>query len=217
MKVPIPTTYVENETLQVKTPGLQEELDNMILGSYRATQIQIHSYLLNLRHIRFVNISLESSDQGMHMVLTPLYEASCVYCTTFYFPHVSNIHGRQHDVDVDALNTKLHKDDNMRSVLVNMSACRTNVFTVSVWRIRITPGTQDPINNIIRDSFPTFVFNHNHQLGSVKPLHPSWSMSYVVRPANIPPVAIWKLHIEVCDSVSHTCLEIPIDKRHGII
>ena len=68
-----------------------------------------------------------------HVRFNPWNKSLCIYCTLVYSPHVSNIRGRQYDVEV--LNRAFKRSDIIQSISINTSSC--SAFIIPMWSISI--------------------------------------------------------------------------------
>ena len=154
------------------------------------------SNVFNLRKVFYISISLEIKD-----TLTALDVGlqDCVSCTIFYVPHLSNIRGRVYDVQMLETSTSQTIIDFIQSVVVNLSSC--DMFAIPDWTVKI--------RHHVPDEYDFFVYNRfHHHLPTVGlAIHSSYRvdmssipdvMVHILKPADSPAYAIWRIWIEAC-------------------
>ena len=182
------------------------------------TILILRSHLLNLRKIHYFKIILEFDYEAVvkHLRFNPEEGDSCVYCTVSYFPHRSNIKGRQHDAET--LNKAFERKGVIQSVFINMSSCY--VFTIPMWSIflgnDIDQWTKDETLQVIYNSTyhlvlsPYLSVKKYRLFGTRFPA--AWFMVHMIKHPEIPNYAIWGVWIDACHVVSHVYFEVTTDK-----
>ena len=196
----------------------------------------ISSHRLNLRNIRYINITFEDNNI-IEFVLSITYgmlevhNHSWFHTTVFYSPHPSNIKGRQYDVEmIDMSRTRtITRLDFIQFIFINMST--SNIFDAPVWYLH-TRKDEYTYNYAMNTSYFTFLPNdflqksyrlgfnswQKHWRNSKISVTYLWVMVNMVKPEDVPPYTIWRVWLEVpdlCNTVSHISLEVLFGKYHS--
>ena len=210
-------TYLTEETLNIIVPNLNE-------FNKRA---YLHSSILNLRKIQYVNVSLGNKDTLLLYIDFDIGLNTCTTMTMFYHPHLSNIRGRQYTEETIRQNYKLFyqnfRHDFIRSILFNISACNFTAppcFTLDIYANDMidSPFVERMINSSQYYLLPTVAFNKRNiyydsfmfrnQIAKIT--YPAWAMVHMIKPHDVPSYAIWKVWIETY-KVSHVSFEFILD------
>ena len=207
-----------NKSITITLPYL--DLYDLIHES----ELYLQSMLLNLRNIQYVYITFQR--QNISSVIwfvphntdwfIPRNNDWCIYCTVFYPPHLSNIKGEEYAKEV--LNRSFTKVGIIYSISINTSTC--NPFVIPVWSLLIEVEG-DKSNNADRPNIDTvfsavlsgLVWWQKYILYPVHYAIRFWYMIHLIKPADIPPFAIYRVWMEVCHAVSHVSLEVPTDNH----
>ena len=195
--------YVSNVTIDITVPTLG-----------RDAQVIIKSYLLKLRKVQYINISLNNEGTVVKILLNKLLRTACIDVTIFYSSHQSNIRGRQHDQETRNWNESIYGLEYIESVLINMTGC--DFWNVPVWKFYISTyiywglGTSGALNISRHMHIPTFAMCDVVMLPDF-PQQQFWFMVHCVRPVEIPLYAIYRVIIHVDNMVSRVSIEVPTD------
>ena len=107
-----------------------------------------------------------------------------------------------------------------QSIFLNMSAC--NLFSVPEWQIVIESldPRWDPVPqfnttwNALLPPIASVITQERDLLPRIQ--HPYWLLLNIVKPQDVPPYAIWRIGIHVCDyRETRVFLEVFIDDYHS--
>ena len=118
---PLNITNKVNDTIKVTVPY------KVVTTIFQV--LYLKSSVLNLRKIHYFQFNFQRVDTVMNMRFNPESEEPCIYCTVSYVLHLSNMKGRQYDVQVS--NKALEITDLIKSVFINTSTC--DVYTIPIW------------------------------------------------------------------------------------
>ena len=177
-------------------------------------------YLQSLfhRNKKHIYVTFEAEHIRAEVKFNPLQSDLCIYCTLVYLPraHISKIKGRQYDVEV--LNKAFTRKDLIQSISIDTSSC--NAFITPMWFVSIQvhryfeeKGIFDGINTRVFTVLSGTVLWKRYKLPEAHSTGPFWYMVHMIKPADIPPYAIWRVWMEACFSLSHVALEVPVDKH----
>ena len=175
-------TYKEN-TLNITVPKVTKALPGYI-----------YSYLLKLRNILYINISC---DAIIHSIkFEAITRAFCMNITIFYYPHPSNIWGRQYDQQtISGLRSVVYiYREFVQSVFINMSACTLVEVPVWVIIIRLQDKFGSSIytsgDNNITDFFylPVDILNvrSSKSVSFLRPKRSYWVLVHMRKPEDVP-------------------------------
>ena len=176
----------------------------------------IHPFLLKLKKIQYINISC---DALLNIEFEGFLRTSCMNITIFYYPHASNIFGRQYDQQtISGQGHFATGRDFIRSVFIDMSAC--TLVRVPVWEITVLhkyglilgepkgkPGNftsslylPADIVHVIIEAFNKLSF---------------WAMVHMLKPEGVPAYAIWRVFSESIDPTASVFMEVHIDNHNS--
>ena len=212
MKWPWPAdkTTASNKSITVTLPYID-------LDALRPIGCVLHlqSVLLNLRNIQYLYITFQRQNISTLVRFKPWNKDQCIYCTVFYRPHFSNIIGEEYQKEV--LNRAFTRNSVIDSISINTSTC--NPFVIFVWSLSIKVGgimlipNLRSINTVCNALLSGLVWWEIYELQQVHYTTPFWHMIHLIKPADMPPYAIWRVWMEVCHSVSHVSLEVNTDSH----
>ena len=200
------------------TKSVNITLDHMFLEY----TLILKSILLDLRSIQYIYITFEKEmiidkidvDVGFNAWDTDV----CIYCTLVYSPHANNIRGRQYDVEV--LSRAFKRSDIIQSISINTSSC--SAFIIPMWSVAIQLVlrlhdlnfiTFEGLNTTSNAVLSNLIMWKQYKLKEEHYQAPFWYMVHMIKPADIPPYAIWRVWMEACFSLSHAALEVPTDNH----
>ena len=193
--------YVSNAAIDITVPTLG-----------RDAQVIIKSYLLKLRKVQYINISLNNEGTLVKIMLNKLLRTACIDVTIFYSLHLSNIRGRQNYQETRNWNESVLRLEFVKPVFMNMTSC--DFWNVPVWKFYISTyiyGLDLSALNTSRHMFiPTFTMCDVEML-EYFPHRPFWFMVHFVRPDEIPLYAIYRVIIHVDNTGSRVSKEVPTD------
>ena len=168
------------------------------------------------RNIKNIYITFETEHIRAEVKFDTWNSDSCIYCTLVYPPHKSNIRGRQYDVEV--WNKASMRRDIIQSVTIDTSSCNASIINRWLVSIRLNQFVEDEgifegINTIVSTVLSGFVLWKQYKLQEAHSTGPFWYMVHMIKPADIPPYAIWRVWMEACTSLSHVAIEVPTDKH----
>ena len=175
---------------------------------------RLHSSHLKLRKIQYINISCNAL---LNIKFSTSLRTSCMNITIFYFPHVSNIRGRQYDQKaISGHRSFTIWNDFIQSVVINMCACTFD--TVPVWFIEMH-GCLQP-GEISTNSY-SYQLTADYLLvekvfSTIYPKPLSWLMFQMLKPEDVPAYAIWRVFTDIDDQLTaHVSIEVLIDNHHS--
>ena len=191
---PVNLTVSGNKSAETKILSLQ--------GADKVLYLQ--SILLKLRKLQHIYINIQSNEVTKIRFATER-SGDCIYCTVIYAPHLSNVWGRQYDMEVS--NKAFRRRDFIRAIYINMSLCST--FIIPIWSVSIETDNTYPL----RVNFTHYLYLSDFLLRKYQTFHemymfPVW---YMVHMINLKPNVIWRVWIEACHTVSHVSIEVPTD------
>ena len=178
----------------------------------------INSRLLKLKKIQHINISCDSL---IEIIFSDFLRNSCMNLTIFYYPHASNIRGRQYDQEtISGHRYFVTEKDFIRSIFIDMRAC--TLVTAPVWELvlwihgRPKDGLSRSVIGNFTDSLylPADITNVGTELVAV-PKRSLWLMVHMLRPEDVPAYAIWRVFIHLDYLTAHVSIEVLIDNHHS--
>ena len=201
--VPVSLTQIDEAKVHGTAPYLKGT-DQMLT---------LESNWPDFRKTQYFHISLKNENTAMNVRFNAEDRDSCVYCTVTYAPHVSNIKGRQFDVEIS--NKTFERRDLIKSVFINISSC--NVFSIPTWSVFIYEQRERDDTLLLGMNIQFlahFLFVRSHWLESQTDMPPAWLMVDMIRPVEIEVHAIWRVWIQVCDVTSQVFLEVVLVDKH---
>ena len=192
---------------------------NITVHEEERNELYLHSILFDLRNIKYIHVAIEGEEWSKDVIFNPWNSDLCISCMLVYTPHKSNMRGRQYDEAV--LNRASMRRDAIRSVTIDTSSC--NAFITPMWSVTITwniilPSEDEPImlkgiNTTGNAKLTSLLLWKQYKLQEEHSNAPFWYMVHMIKPADIPPYAIWRVWLEACSSLSHVAMEVPTDKH----
>ena len=188
---------------------------------HRPAVYYMKSYLLKLRKVHYINISLSNEGTLLYTKFTAIHRTECISVTIFYSPFHSNIRGRQYDQETRYWNETFRKYRLIKSVFLNMNGC--DFWSVPVWGLSIDKGYKSPksaLSDGLLNTSSEYVLNISEYVSIpiVKanidltihnfPQHQFWVMIHFVRLEETPFV-IYRVTIQVDNIVSRASIEVP--------
>ena len=177
--------------------------------------LDLCSIILDLRNIQYIFITFQrQQNMKTNITFNPGNNNLCIYCTVFYPPHMSNISNiRGAGYEIEVLNKAFTRYSIIYSISINTSSC--SPFIIPLWSLLITFYTMDEseltgINTSSSELLSDLVWWKMYDL-QVHYTAPFWYMIHLIKPADIPPYAIWRVWMDVCHAVSLVALEVPTD------
>ena len=202
------------EHLKLNPKYLSEETVSITMPKVAAPDYDFYvwSYILKLRKIQYINITLNDKDL-LFVTLAAYFRTSCINITVLYSPHPSNIRGRKYDQETRYWHISFEIYDFIHAIFINMTAC--NLHDVPVWGLLVnkthfSSSARYNINttqNFLLSARERLIFQHINR-GVVPPF---WVMVHMRKPEDIPDYATWRVFIQACYKVSHTYIEASID------
>ena len=188
---------------------------NITVHEYERSKWYFHSLLFDPGNIEYIHVTIKGA-VSKDVRFNPWNSDSCIYCTLVYSPHKSNIRGRQYDVEV--LNRESMRRDIIQSVTIDTSSC--NAFAIPMWSVSITwnrlhmdrvmlKGINTTGNAVLK----YMLLWKQYKLQDEHYMAPFWYMVHMIKSADIPLYAIWRLWLETCSSLSRVAMEVPTDKH----
>ena len=180
--------------------------------SSKEYKLYLHSIIPDLRNLQFIFIIFQREQNiKTNLTFNPGNNNLCIYWTVFYPLHMSNIRGVDYEVEV--LNGAFTRYSIIYLISINTSSC--SPFIIPVWSLLITFYPVDEsqlkgINTISNELLSDLVWWKMYEL-QVHYTAPFWYMIHLIKPADIPPYAIWRVWMDVCHAVSLVALEVPTD------
>ena len=181
--------------------------------------LKLYSIMLDHRSIRYIFVTVDKEillDKTAVNVTFDSWNDLCTYCTLIYPSFVSNIKGRQYDVEV--LHGAFKRKEIIQSISINTGSC--NAFTIPMWSVSIQlirrihdPKTFEGINTTSTVVLSNLAMWRQYQLQEGDYQVPFWYMVHMIKPGDVPPYAIWRVWMEACFLLSHVALEVPTDKH----
>ena len=222
IKAGFPTTWpwpadigtADNKSINITLPYIDLNTDGNVFRPF-GYELHLQSRLLNLRNIQYVYITFHKQNIPTVIRFNPWNNDRCIYCTVFYCPRLSNIIDEEYKNEV--LNRAFTRHGVIDSISINTSTC--NAFMIPVWSLSIKVGkiTYNPIirriNTVVNAVLSGLVWWEIYELHQVHYTVPFWYMIHLLKPADMPPSAIWRVWMEVCRAVSRVLLEVPTDSH----
>ena len=188
--------------------------------------IRIYSYLLKLRKVQSIDLVFNDKEKFLYI---NLFRRPCTNIVIFYLQQYSTIMRRKYDQETSNFQIGFDESDNekpvfskmhgdLQSIFLNMSAC--NLFSVPKWKISIQirwERFQVPkVNATMSITLPQTVVYTTRRTSKFT-LHPFWVMVHIQKPQDVPPSAIWRIWIQVYDTVFRVLLEVHTDNESSLI
>ena len=206
--LPLSLRDVQNKTVRITMPSFFQ---------FEDTKLAIQSYVINMRKIQYFDIKLDlKGAEGARVkfdVLVSNEREPCVWCTIQYGGKVSNVMGRQNEVEIT--NKAFHREDNITSVVIDMSAC--NTFEIPIWSLFIEEfrtvlfrfSALRDINHTYHQLWPRHHLDIVYRPFSADARGPAWLIIHMKRPQDIPHYAIWKVRLKNNkNTVLHVSIEV---------
>ena len=202
--LPFNQAHMKDKTIKITIPTL----------TYYFDEVLINSFQLNLRNIQYINVTTNNRD----MIFLDFHHAysdtlfSCISLTIHYSPYLSNIKGRQYDVETILMDKKhFYSVETIYSVIVDISTC--NFPSGDEYWILQFRKLKPFLDNFDFRFLPTDALNF-YNFGFRKK---EWFLVHLEKPEDVPPYAIWRVWIEYCPihGVHHVSLEFIFDNYNS--